>query len=467
MLPIIAIMGRPNVGKSTLFNRLTKSQQALVADQPGVTRDRLYGEANFNGRQVIIIDTGGLEGEDTGMAALVERQAWAAASEADLILWVVDARAGLTAADELLGEHLRRLNKPVLLVVNKTDGLNSDIAISDFFHLGFGQPFPIAAAHGAGVLVLQQACLERLPPSAPEVEAPELGADRIKLAIVGRPNVGKSTLVNRLLGEERVLVYDQPGTTRDSIFIPFERHGTLYTLIDTAGVRRRRGIRELVEKFSVIKTLQAIAMADVVVMVVDAHENITDQDLHLLGFVLEAGRALVIAVNKWDGLPPSERDYVKKELDRRLDFVDFAKIYFISALHGTGVGEIFSAITQAYESATRKFSTPELTRLLEDIVASHQPPAVHGRHIKLRYAHAGGSQPPLIVIHGKQTDHLPVSYRRYLMNSFRKALKLVGTPVKIVLKNDDNPYEGRSNAPTLRQQKKRRRLMQHVKKKKK
>lgn len=463
MIPVLAIVGRPNVGKSTLFNYLTQSRAALVADMPGVTRDRLYGEGRIGDRSFIVIDTGGLIKENSDMNSLTAQQTKQAVSEADLILFLVDARAGLTADDEEIAKTLRQLGKSIKLVVNKVDDLDPNIATAEFHRLGLGEPHPIAAAHGRGITPL----ITDLLLSFPVEETTEKTADEqgIKLAIVGRPNAGKSTLVNRMLGEERVVVYDEPGTTRDSIFVPLERRGKRYTLIDTAGVRRRGKITDTVEKFSVVKTLQAIEAANVVLLVIDARESIAEQDLHLLGFILDAGKALVIAVNKWDGLPIDQRDTVRRDLDRRLVFVDFATTHFISALHGTGVGELFPAIDAAYASAMKKLATPQLTRILERALVKHQPPLVHGRRIKLRYAHPGGNNPPTIIIHGNQTESLPDSYKRYLAGEYRKSLKLVGTPVLIELKSGENPYAGRKNVLTSRQRQKRQRMMRHVKKK--
>lgn len=462
MKPVIALVGRPNVGKSTLFNCLTRSRDALVADQPGLTRDRKYGEGRVGDRPYLVVDTGGLSGEAQGIDELMAEQAWLAVAEADSVLFLVDARDGLTAGDEEIAARLRICSKSVHLVVNKVDGANLDVVLAEFHQLGIGEPVGITASQGAGVSTLMEEILHCLPEPEKEEEGNDLG---IKIAIVGRPNVGKSTLINRILGEERVLVFDMPGTTRDSIFVPFERHGQRYTFIDTAGVRRRGKVHDKLEKFSVIKALQAIAEAHVVVLVIDAHEGISEQDAHLLGFVLDEGRALVIAVNKWDGLESSQRERVKYELGRRLQFVDFAKLFFISALHGTGVGDLFKPIQKAYASATKHFSTPELTRLLEKLVEDHQPPLVRGRRIKLRYAHQGGRNPPTIVIHGNQTKDVPASYRRYLANSFRKVLRLEGTPVRIDFKTGTNPYEGRKNKLTKRQIDKRQRLKKYVKKK--
>lgn len=438
MLPVIAIVGRPNVGKSTLFNCLTKSRDALVADWPGLTRDRLYGEGRLGNRSYIVVDTGGVGEQEVAIDNLMAGQTERAIQEADHILFLVDARSGLTAGDLSIAQSLRESGKPVSLVVNKVDGLNSAIVTSEFYALGLGEPYPIASAHGHGVTSMIEAVLEKF--SSPEIETEVSKVPGIRIAIAGRPNVGKSTLINRMLGEERVVVYDQPGTTRDSIEIPFERFGKHYVLIDTAGVRKRRHITEVVEKFSVIKTLQAIESCNVAILVIDAREGITEQDLHLLGFVLDAGKAIIIAVNKWDGLSQDQRDTVHRELSRRLVFIDFAEIKFISALHGTGVGELYPLIEDAYASATQPLITSELTRILEQAVATHQPPLVQGRRIKLRYAHAGGHNPPFIIIHGKQTRSLPDSYRRYLESFYRKALHLVGTPVRIEFRDSVNPY---------------------------
>lgn len=463
MKPVIALVGRPNVGKSTLFNRLTRSRDALVADQPGMTRDRKYGEGRLGDHPYIVIDTGGLSGEEEGLDGLMAAQSWQAVQQADIVLFMTDARDGLTAMDENIAKRLRASGKQIVLVVNKIDGMNADVVLADFFALGLGEPQGIAAAHGRGVTALIEQTLADLPEEPePDLEDEQAG---IKIAIVGRPNVGKSTLVNRMLGEERVVAFDLPGTTRDSIYLPFERDEQKYTLIDTAGVRRRSRVSEAVEKFSVIKALQAIEDAHVVIMVLDAQEGITEQDASLLGFVMDTGKALVIAVNKWDGLSRDQRDKVKHEIDYKLPFLNFAHKQFISALHGTGVGDLFGQVQKAYRSAMADFSTPMLTRLLEDLVQTHQPPLVKGRRIKLRYAHQGGKNPPLIIIHGNQTEAVPDSYRRYLINAFVKYLKLQGTPVRIEFKTGENPYKGKKNVLTERQIKRKRRIMQHVKRK--
>jgi GTP-binding protein len=438
MLPVITLVGRPNVGKSTLFNCLTQTRNALVADIAGLTRDRIYGQGHYQGRDFIVVDTGGLETEKKGIVAKMVNQAEQAIREADVILFLVDGRAGVTADDRDIAQMLRKENKSIILVVNKVDDADPNIMQGEFFALGLGDPFLIAAAHKRGISDLIETTLKQLPPEKFTDETIEQKG--IHIAIVGRPNVGKSTLINRMLGEERVVVYDQPGTTRDSISIPFERHGEEYVLIDTAGVRRKGQVRETIEKFSVIKSLQAIESANVVILVMDATENITEQDLHILGYILKAGKALIIAVNKWDGLTSEQREIIKNSLDRRLVFVDFAKIKFISALHGTGVGDLFALIKKAYQAATKKISTSEATRILEKAVVAHQPPLVSGRRIKLRYAHVGGHNPPVIIVHGKQTKSLPESYRKFLEGFYRKSLNLMGTPIKIEFKDSDNPY---------------------------
>ncbi|MGH8353259.1 MAG: ribosome biogenesis GTPase Der [Pseudomonas sp.] len=480
MVPVIALVGRPNVGKSTLFNRLTRTRDAIVGDLSGLTRDRQYGEARWQGRTYILIDTGGISGDEEGIDAKMAEQSLQAIEEADAVLFMVDARAGLSAADQMIGEHLRKRNKRCYVVANKVDSIDPDLARAEFSPLGLGDALPIAAAHGRGISHMLEAALGQFPKDAEELEPLEgevvaegeeakripgpSEKDGIKIAIIGRPNVGKSTLVNRMLGEERVIVYDKAGTTRDSIYIPFERDEEKYTLIDTAGVRRRGKIFEAVEKFSVVKTLQAIQDANVVIFVMDAREGVVEHDLNLLGFVLETGRALVIALNKWDGMQPSERDYVKTELERRLFFVDFADIHFISALHGTGVGHLYKSVQASFKSAITRWPTSRLTQILEDAVQEHQPPLVNGRRIKLRYAHLGGANPPLIVIHGNQVEAVPKSYSRYLENTYRRVLKLVGTPIRIEYKGGENPFEGKKNTLTDRQVNKKRRLMSHHKK---
>ncbi|MDN7124440.1 ribosome biogenesis GTPase Der [Pseudidiomarina terrestris] len=490
MLPVVALVGRPNVGKSTLFNRLTRTRDALVADFPGLTRDRKYGRANYDGYQFIVIDTAGVHGDEEGIDAEMASQSLRAIDEADVVLFMVDARDGITSADMGIAKHLRNIGKKAYVVANKIDGIDAEAAQADFYELGLGEIYGIAAAHGRGVEQLLTRCFTPLTDDYPEllvansataeatvdgeaVEASEdLTHDQIdydslplKLAIVGRPNVGKSTLTNRILGEERVVVFDMPGTTRDSIYIPMERDGREYILIDTAGVRRRGKIDETVEKFSVIKTLQAIDDANVVICVVDARETISDQDLNLIGFALNAGRSIVIAVNKWDGLTNDHREEIKRELDRRLGFVDFARVHFISALHGSGVGNLFESVLEAYASATQRVGTSKLTRILETAVDEHQPPLVRGRRVKLKYAHAGGYNPPRVIIHGNQVTDLPGSYQRYLTNYFRKSLGIMGTPIKVEFRESENPFAGRKNKLTTTQLRKRKRLMKFIKKK--
>jgi len=464
VLPVIALVGRPNVGKSTLFNRLTRSRDALVADQPGLTRDRQYGIGKIGNRAYLVVDTGGIADEADGIDALMLDQVRQAIDEADHVLFLLDARDGFNPGDEQVADKLRRTGKPILPVVNKSEGIDKDIAIAEFHALGLGEPRSISAAHGQGVVALINDVLETFP--APDADDNDRD-DGIKIAFVGRPNVGKSTMVNRMLGEERVITFDRPGTTRDSVFIPFERDGKRYTLIDTAGVRRRSRIDDMVEKFSIIKTLQAIDRSNVVLLVLDAHQEISEQDATLAGHVLDSGRALVVVVNKWDGLESDQRDRIKDELERKVPFLDFAEHRFVSALHGSGVGNLFKSVEKAYANATRNLPTPELTRILEAAVEEHQPPLVHGRRIKLRYAHQGGQNPPIIVIHGNQTESVPKTYVRYLINRFRKVLKLSGTPVRLSFKSSSNPYEGRKNKPTDRKIDKRQHPKKQAKKQKK
>ncbi len=464
MLPVIALVGRPNVGKSTLFNRFTRSRDALVADLPGLTRDRQYGHAQLMNNPFIIIDTGGITGGEIGVDGLMADQSMQAVQEADIVLFIVNAREGLTGVDEAIAQQLRAENKPINLVVNKVDSLDHNTVLSEFYALGFESVSAIAAAHGRGVsrliedVILPQAKLKPAEKNVPVIDEetgeivgePEESKDNLgpKLAIIGRPNVGKSTLVNRMLGEDRVVVYDMPGTTRDSIYIEMERREKKYTLIDTAGVRKRGRVHEAVEKFSVLKTLQAINDANVVIMIFDAREGITEQDLNLLGFALDAGRSIVLGVNKWDNLPEDKRIDVKEAIGRRLHFADFARLHFISALHGTNVGHLWQAVDEAYASARVKMTSSKLTRVLEMAVTKHQPPAGGRFKIKLRYAHPGGHNPPRIVIHGNQTSALPKSYVRYLEKAFRESLKVVGTPIKFELKESVNPFANRKKKVT-------------------
>jgi len=462
MLPVIALVGRPNVGKSTLFNRLTRSRDALVADQPGLTRDRQYGVGRIGNRPYVVVDTGGISGEREGVEVLMDKQVRLAIDEADHIFYLVDARAGLAGADEQIAAELRKTGKPITVVANKAESLDSDVAGAEFHALGLGSPVAISSAHGRGVKPLINKVLASLPPAEEEGIAEHRGT---QIAVVGRPNVGKSTLINRLLGEERLVAFDKPGTTRDSIQVPFEHQGRQYTLVDTAGVRRRARIAEAIEKFSIIKTLQAMEQANVVLLVLDAHQGISEQDATLAGHVVESGRALVVVINKWDGLQSDERDRIKSELERKLPFLSFAEVLFISARHGTGVGHLMKAVDAAYRAATRDLKTSDLTHVLEQAIMEHQPPLVRGRRIKLRYAHQGGQNPPIIVIHGNQTESVPLTYQRFLVNRFRKAFKLWGTPVRIEFRTSDNPFKGRRNKLNTRQQQKRRRMMKHVKRK--
>jgi GTP-binding protein len=482
MLPVVALVGRPNVGKSTLFNRLTRSRDALVADYPGLTRDRQYGQAEVEEHPFIVIDTGGINGDEQGIDLLMAEQSLMAIEEADAVLFLVDARDGLTSADHGIAEYLRKQDKKVFVVANKIDGIHGDSAVAEFYSLGLGEfVHQIAAAHGRGVTqlltlaltphieALGQPKLEEGEENdefsedidvelteeelAKKLESEPQENDKIKLAIIGRPNVGKSTLTNRILGEERVVVYDMPGTTRDSVYIPMERNGREYTLIDTAGIRRRKNVTDVVEKYSVIKTLRAIEDANVCLLIIDAQEGISDQDLSLLGFILEAGRSLVLAVNKWDGLEEHEKNRIKTELDRRLGFIDFARIHFISALHGTGVGHLYESVEEAFISATKRISTAMVTKILDMAVFDHQPPMHQGRRIKLKYAHAGGYNPPIIIIHGNLAKKLPLSYKRYLMNYYRKSLKMMGTPIRIQFKDTLNPFAGKKKLNFTEQKK--------------
>jgi GTP-binding protein len=467
MLPVVALVGRPNVGKSTLFNALTGTRDALVADQPGVTRDRKYGFGRADRAPCILIDTGGLIEGAGGLEAQMAQQTLRAVEEAERIVFIVDGRAGLTPADRYVAQTLRRSGKPVVLAVNKCEGLQGEVAGADFHALALGEPVAIAAAHGQGLEELVQAMLPAVLPesAAADAAADAGGADpqaqsheAIRVAVVGRPNVGKSTLVNRLFGAERVIASELPGTTRDSIFIPFERDGVDYVLIDTAGVRRRARIEGAVEKFSVVKTLQAIDSAHVVIGLIDAQETVADQDASLLGLAADRGRALVIGINKWDCLAPEQREHIRGQIEVRLPFVDFAPLHFMSARHGTGVGELMQSVHAAYRASMREMPTPELTRTLQAALEAHQPPLVRGRRIKLRYAHQGGRNPPVIVIHGNQVNSVPEAYRRYLANVFRQAYGLQGTPVRIEFRSDANPYAGRRNPLTPLQRRKRQRV---------
>ncbi len=460
MKPIVVLVGRPNVGKSTLFNALTRSRDALVADIPGLTRDRQYAEGRVGPRSYLLVDTGGIaDTENDELRELSAGQTRQAISEADALIFVVDARSGLASGDREIADELRRLGKPAILAVNKAEGLEPNMATADFHALGFGAPFAISAAHGSGLAGLMAQVLAPFPA---EEAREENNTEAPRIAVAGRPNVGKSTLVNAILGEERVVVSDTPGTTRDSIRVPFTREGKPYLLVDTAGMRRRHRIDNPLEQVSVIKSLQAIDDAHVVILVLDAQQEISEQDASIAGYILEQGRSLVLAVNKWDGLDDSARAWIKRELERKLGFLGFVKPHFISALHGTQVESLFPAIDRAYISARRSFTTPSLNRILARATQVTPPPVVRGSRIKLKFAHQGGQNPPLVVIHGNQVDALPDAYRRYLENAFRKALKLEGTPVRIELRAGENPYKDKRNTLTRRQVAKKRRLRRIV-----
>ncbi len=442
MLPTIVLVGRPNVGKSTLFNRLTKTRDALVADLPGLTRDRHYGRGLGASCPYLVIDTGGFEPKaETGIMQEMAKQTLLAIDEADVVIFLVDGRAGLSPQEYAIADTLRKSGRPVLLTVNKTEGMQKAIVSADFYALGLGDPLSISSAHGEGVRDLVELALESVPDL--EKDADDLDAEQGKhprIAIVGRPNVGKSTLVNALLGEDRVIAFDEPGTTRDSIEIALDRNGKHYTLIDTAGVRKRGKVFEAIEKFSVIKTMQAIEDANVAVLVVDAQEGITEQDAHVAAYILEAGRALVVAVNKWDSLKDDERDWIKREIDRKLQFLDFAKFHYISALRKKGLNELLASVDAAYKAAFSKLSTPQLTRVLSEAITQHQPPISRGIRPKLRYAHQGGTNPPIVVIHGTHVDAIKDSYKRFLEGVFRKAFTLTGTPLRVQFNQGENPF---------------------------
>ena len=458
MLPVVALVGRPNVGKSTLFNQLTRSRDALVADFPGLTRDRRYGFADSHGRTIVVIDTGGLGDEKDELASRAARQARAAMDEADAVVFVVDCRDGLTAADEHIADRIRVGGKPITVAVNKSEGIAPELAEAEFHAMGFESTISIAALHGRRVQALMRAVL------APFGEPGEVGAAAAmeefqgpKLAVVGRPNVGKSTLINRLLGTERLVTSPEPGTTRDSVLVPCERRGKRFVLIDTAGIRRRARVRSAIEKFSVVQSLKAIENSGVVICMLDAREGVTEQDLHLIGLSVQRGRALTIAVNKWDGIEISRRRRIEADAARRLAFADFAQVNYISALHGSGIDSAVDSALRAHEAAGRELPTPELNRVLEQALVAHSPPLVGGRRVRLRYAHQGGRHPPVVVIHGSRLELLPGHYRRYLVNVLRKAFRLQGAPLRLEFKSGGNPFAGRRNRPRqLRRRKARR-----------
>ena len=455
MLPVVALVGRPNVGKSTLFNALTGTRDALVADIPGVTRDRKYGYGRSEPHQYIVIDTGGLVESPRGVLEHMARQTGRAIEEADRIVFLVDGQNGLDASDRFVADVLRRSGKPVTVAVNKSEDRDGGVTTAEFHSFGFGEPLAISAAHRQGIDDLMERTLAGIEPASVDTAAATDGA--IRVCVVGRPNVGKSTLINRLVGEERLITFDEPGTTRDAVEVPFERDGQGYVLIDTAGVRRRSRVERELEKWSVIKTLQAIDDAHVVICVVDARSNVAEQDATLFGIAAARGRALVVAVNKWDHVEPGQRDEIRGQLAARLRFLDFAPFHFISALHGSGVGELMDSVRAAHAAAMREMPTPELTRILEAAIRQHQPPLVRGRRIRLRYAHQGGRNPPVIVVHGAQAERTPEDYRRFLVNCFREAFKLKGTPVRVDFRSEENPFEGRRDNLTPRQRRTRER----------
>lgn len=442
MKPVIALVGRPNVGKSTLFNRMTRSRDALVADLPGLTRDRHYGEGRMGERPFLVIDTGGFEPvAKEGIMHEMALQTKQAVAEADVVMFIVDGRQGLTPHDKTITDFLRKSGRKVMLVVNKSEGMKYTSVTAEFYELGMGDPYVISAAHGDGVLDLVNEAIDQAATLRPQEEAEFDPADYgVKIALVGRPNVGKSTLINTLVGEQRVIAFDMPGTTRDSIEVPFEKGGKHYTLIDTAGIRRRGKVFEAVEKFSVVKTLQSISEANVVVLMLDAQADIAESDAHIAGFILESGRALVVAVNKWDGLTSDQRDQVKNDIDRKLDFLSFAETKFISALKGTGINHLMKAIDTAYAAATAKLSTPRLTRALQEAVEKQEPKRKGSTRPKMRYAHQGGQNPPIIVIHGNALDGITEPYKRYLEKHFRDTFDLIGTPLRIELRSGKNPF---------------------------
>lgn len=442
MKPVIALIGRPNVGKSTLFNRLTRSRDALVADLPGLTRDRHYGEGRLGERPFLVIDTGGFEPvAKDGIMHHMAKQTKQAVAEADIIIFIVDGRQGLTPHDKTITDFLRKSGRSVMLVVNKSEGMKYTSVASDFYELGLGDPYVISAAHGDGVMDLVDESLDLAFAQRPnETDEQDTSHGGVKIAIVGRPNVGKSTLVNTILGEDRVIAFDMPGTTRDSIEVPFEREGKHYTLIDTAGIRRRGKVFEAIEKFSVVKTLQSISEANVVLLLLDAQQDISEQDAHIAGFVLETGRALVVGVNKWDGLTSDKRDEIKIDLERKLSFLSFAKFHFISALKSTGISPLMKSIDAAYVAAMADLTTPKLTRALIEAVEHQQPRRKGSVRPKLRYAHQGGQNPPIVIIHGNALNFVEDNYKRYLEKHFRETFSLTGTPLRIEFRSSKNPF---------------------------
>jgi len=462
MIPVIAIVGRPNVGKSTLFNCITRTKAALVADFPGVTRDRQYGKAVYANKEFMVVDTSGLGEHDSEIDNLAKQQAELALHEADVIFFIVDARAGLTPVDLQLSKQLRKYSKKIYLLINKSESMLPDVAASEFQKLGYGEVHCVSSAHSRGITDVLDVVTQDWQPMA--LETLELAIKPIRVAVVGRPNVGKSTFINRLLGEERVVVFDMPGTTRDTIEIPVQLYGQDYIFMDTAGVRRRRSVSETIEKFSVIKTLQAIDASDVCLVLINSQEPITDQDMHLIDYVIQAGRAMVIAFNKCDLLTSDDKKLIKQKIELKMPYQSFYEMRFISAIKGFGMRQLWTDIKAAFQASNQKHATSYLTKVLQNAIATHQPPLVHGRRIKLRFAHMGGLQPPTVVIHGNQVDDLPDSYKRFLKNHFMDALNLMGTPLELIFKSGINPFAGRKNQLNAHQQKKRKRLVKFIKK---
>lgn len=468
MKSVVAIVGRPNVGKSTLFNYLTESRDAIVADRPGVTRDRQYGIVNYEDKTFMLIDTGGIGDEDhesEEIAVHMTEQSLQAAEEADILLWMLDARTGLTVTEQELAKRFRQIDKPTFLLINKSEGLDADLVTSEFYELGFSDIFTVSSVRGSGIKNMLEILGEHIEMAEEDEETDD---DSLTISLLGRPNVGKSTLTNRILGEERVVVFDHPGTTRDSIRIPFERRDKKYTIIDTAGVRRKSKVDDELEKFSILKSFQAIQQADIILHLVDAKDGVTEQDMTLIGMVEASGKALMIIVNKWDGMEDSDKQWIKSQLQHKTTFVDYASYHYISALHGSGVGKLFETINKIEKSWQNLPSTSKLTEMLEHAVRAHPPQLVKGRRIKLRFAHFGGTQPIRVIIHGNQTESVPKNYKRYLSNYFRKALRLYSTPVLVEFKHSaqNNPYKDKKNELSQRQINKRRRMMKHVKGKK-
>ena len=463
MKPIVAIMGRPNVGKSTFFNNLTSSRDALVVDRPGITRDRQYGVAHHNSNSFLIIDTGGIgeiNHESKDIADLMTEQSMLAANESSVLVWIVDGRIGLTNVDEILAKNLRKLNKPIFLAINKLEGNLSSIELNDFYSLGLDSIWPISAKRGDGISKLLDALVGQLSCASEN----KLEEENLIISILGKPNAGKSTLINKIIGEKRVLTFDQPGTTRDSIKVPIKKNGKNYTLIDTAGVRRKSKVNDTVEKFSILKSFDAIESAKIVILVIDAIEGVTEQDSTLLGMIQDSGKSIIVVINKWDGLEKIEKDRVKSQLSRKFSFIDYVEYHYISALNGTGINSLFKKIDAIVNSLDINFSTSRLTEILQKIILKHPPKIINGRRIKLRYMHLGDTCPIRFIIHGNQTKNVPDSYKRYLSKAITKELKLLGTPVLIEFKQSENPYKGKRNILTKRQINKRARLIKYSKK---